>query len=160
MAAADNRSRIKEEEKRVTIIDKTHETERVNMKLEERWEIELRDAFEVLGTVDPLANIEALKNETEPPPLQLGKHGFRRLLVDGKLLNMSQEDVDEVFSAVDQDGSGLISFEEMWVWFVHEARRRSKKKLIKFTVSNIISVRQRAIIVIMRRYLSQSGSGL
>eukprot|EP01041_Mallomonas_annulata_P004735 gene4735-9404_t len=159
--APDNRARIKEEEKRIAVQDKKKELERKDMSTEERWEVELKEAFDIIGNVDPLVAAEAAAYGVDPPPPELGKYGFRRLMVDGKLLGLEKNAIDEHFSVVDFDGSGLVSFDELWRWFLHEARRRSqggagsKPRVIRFTMSNIVPVRQRAIMVLMRRYLTK-----
>ncbi len=73
MNAADNRARIKEEETRVAALDKKRAAERKDMNIEDRWEIELKEAFDVIGTVNPIHTAEAKKNGLEPPPPEVGR---------------------------------------------------------------------------------------
>ena len=54
--AADKKARLKEEEKRLIVVDKKRAEERKGMGIEERWRVELKDAFNALAICKPPVN--------------------------------------------------------------------------------------------------------
>ena len=173
MAASDHRSRIKEEERRLVAADRKREEERRDMGVEERWQVELKEAFDSLAVI-------SVPTGDGGEELEIGRwamcctfiaaimiassnlfarFGFRRLMLDGKLLGMLENTVDEHFSTVDFDGSGTISFEELWKWFLPEARqaqRTRRKKFVTVSMPTIVPARLRAVIILMKRFAEKN----
>ena len=82
---------------------------------------------------------------------ELGRIGFKKLIMDGKLLGLPKGTADAIYDSVDSDSSGCISFDELWVWFSHEMRRKNLNRS-SVSVSRILPAKERAIIALMKRF--------
>jgi len=79
--------------------------------------------------------------------------GFKRLILNGHLLHLPPDIVDSIFDSIDVDRSGNVTFEELWPWFLHEAReytRNNRKTPLRFTVGTILTPRERILIGSMK----------
>ncbi len=86
----------------------------------------------------------------------LGRIGFKRLLLDGKLLHLKHAVIDHIYDQIDSEGKGEISFGEIWQWFVTKAKTvDSYFKPLKFKFSDIVSPDLRAKIILLRRFADQ-----
>lgn len=91
--------------------------------------------------------------------LEIGRLGFKQLIKDGKLLGLAKGTADASYETVDSDGSGAISFKELWKWFYYEAKKRSQQKPGSVVVlhPSIVPAKDRAIVALMKRFARQSG---
>lgn len=82
--------------------------------------------------------------------------GFKQLIQDGKLLGLPAGTADSAYEGVDSDASGCVSFQEVWTWFVHEARQQKlRKKAVRVLASDIYPAKERALDALMKRFLAE-----
>jgi hypothetical protein len=72
---------------------------------------------------------------------------------------MIPQEMSESWRSIDTDSSGCIGFSDLWSWFVLKAERLHKerkelgyKEGFVFKLHTIFSARERAIIVLMKRF--------
>lgn len=96
-------------------------------------------------------DLEILNSEDLP---ELGRLGFKKLIMDGKLLGLPKGTADASYESVDSDASGCVSFDEVWTWFVYQAKLKSRKKpgSVNFTAATILPAKERALSVLMKRF--------
>ena len=94
--------------------------------------------------------------------LEIGRLGFKQLIKDGKMLGLPKGTADACYETVDADGSGGVSFKEVWKWFRYQALRRSAQKPGSVVVdhASIIPAKDRAIVALMKRFARQPGEPL
>lgn len=87
--------------------------------------------------------------------LELGRLGFKKLILDGKLLGLPKGTADSCYESVDSDASGCVSFSEVWTWFLYQARAKTKKSpgSIQFHIEQILPPKERAITALMKRFV-------
>lgn len=161
-----NKERLRDEIKRITRNDKRVAVVRRELSEEERWRADLMDAFAALATAFSNGTIamagvgrtaeRALKRTrsldadgNELP--ELGRLGFKRLIQDGKLLGMPKGTADSCYESVDSDASGCVSFDEVWTWFLHQARKK-KPGSVHISISTIVPAKERALTALMKRF--------
>ena len=84
--------------------------------------------------------------------------GFKRLILQGKLLDIPAELVDAAYDMIDCDASGAITFLDIWPWFIHQAREynaRFPKKPLVFTLTTLLSARERSLMILRNRFALQ-----
>lgn len=86
--------------------------------------------------------------------LELGRLGFKKLILDGKLLGLPKGTADACYESVDSDASGCVSFSEVWTWFIYQARVKSQRSpgSVQFQLDSILSPKERAITALMKRF--------
>lgn len=146
-----NQARWREETYRVSKNDRKINKERKGTNYKDRWKLELQDAFNIFVDYSKLpgVNTESL----------ISRISFYRIVLDGKLLNLIPQEMSESWRSIDTDSSGCIAFGDLWSWFVLKAERlhRERKELgykegYVFKLHTIFSARERAIIVLMKRF--------
>lgn len=147
--------RVHEERKRVKQIDAKHAKERVAMHKTLRWKTELYDAFEWISvTITPVAYQGGKKN-------LIGRFGFAKLMQYGKLLGTTRHMTYDFFKSVDSATQCFVSFDMVWTWFLYHAEQYEAAKLtpqgkaLKFTLNDIISAEERAMVTILKRVNSE-----
>jgi hypothetical protein len=157
LSTSENAQRVRDESSRLLSTDQKKAKERVKVGRKEQWRLELQDAFSWASKMGTRMNNMELLDKTAPE--LIGKFGFRRLLLDGKLLDLPLESVDEYFNAVDADGKCYVTFDNVWIWFKFEASRRHKEikaknpqKGFSFVANDIFTAETRALITLMRRF--------
>eukprot|EP01042_Synura_sphagnicola_P000821 gene821-913_t len=168
LAANDNRKKLKDEVRLITAEDKSRDVARSGISMEERWKVELADAFRYYATpADPVRWRGVNTDDIDLSELEIGRFGFQQLLLDGKLLGLPTAAVQECFGLVDYDGSGCVSFDELWNWFRLEARKRiqrmegsrsNNQKMMDITLGNIITAQKRALWKFMKVQATAGGS--
>jgi len=129
---------IKEMEKKIKTQDKIEEKERKNKGVDERFKVEMKDAFEYFDT-DESGEIDRVE--------------FRHLLNSGHLIEVPQDEIDDCYTQIDNDGSGGIDFEEFFKWFLYEfTHEKHHGKKEKFKVSSIVPLKQRALRKLLPKY--------
>jgi len=118
-----------------------------------RWELELRDAFDFISqSITP----SFLHDSQEK---LIGRMGFNKLLIGGKLLGISKELVFEFFKNCDFSSASFIPFDLVWLWFVNRAeeyeRTVLRSKSLKFTAVDILSAYERALSNQLKRVNSE-----
>jgi hypothetical protein len=83
--------------------------------------------------------------------------GFKQLILDGALLGLAKGTADACYEAVDTDASGCVSFREVWVWFLHQARMK-KKGSVNPLLSQIVPAKDRALMALMKRFGNSDGN--
>lgn len=176
----ENAYKVQQEAKRISQIDQTNKKNRKSLSTTDRWREELQEAFswisklyspisteELLGTVSTVSNVSITKT-TEV----IGRYGFSKLILDGKLLDLPTGSAFEYFSTIDTQHKCFVGFSEVFDWFLREAKelQENKNKNIKkndFSVSTILSARTRATVSYFRRLaiaemktLQEGGNGL
>ena len=91
----------------------------------------------------------------------ISRVGFTRLLMDGKLLQVNIDVVNQAFYELDEFGKGCINFLDLWPWFQAAAEQRTKEMLdvaptenpkpFRFRCSDIFSPRERACLTVLMR---------
>lgn len=149
-----NKKRFIDEKKRILNSDRHVNKERESMPQQQRWKTELHDAFDAIA-------IFSCPSFLLSPYKLIGKFGFQKLLLYGKLLNMSVTKVDEAFRSLDPSGSNFITFSICWQWFNIQAQRRdaiasrNNSKPFTFTVADLISAEERALIKTLAIYCQE-----
>jgi len=166
----ENRSKLQDESRRISEIDISNRRTRASLSPRERWRVELQEAFswiskiytaitthDILGA-DVTTTASSNRKHLEE---SIGKFGFKRLILDGKLLNLPQGISFELFAAIDSQRKGFLGFAEVLSWFEHEAEAVLNGKsaaaaaaaavLADFSVSSILSCRTRAYVSFFRR---------
>lgn len=130
--------------------------------------ITLDEAIEISAEEDNNPDRPVVRKNCFHPGITIGRYAFKRILLDGKLLDLPEQSMDAQFDAIDCRTEGFIKFKDFWEWFVlhwHEYEAnvtknsrgmitsgpRDKKKLF-ITLDDIFSSQDRAIITIMRRF--------
>ena len=135
-------------EKTVKESDKTSHASRKALGDEERFREEMKDCFEYYDTSGDGA---------------IDKIEFRSMLMDGSLLRVPVEEVDDYFSQIDKDKGGDIDFEEFFAWFNYEWSKGAGGKVDKtgkaavakkknFSCSKTLSPKKRGINKLLKRY--------
>jgi len=147
--------RVKDELQRVKQADIKRNKERAAMHKELRWKTELQDAFDWIATA------------ITPPVYQggkkalIGRIGFLKLMKNGKLLATTKDITYDFFKAVDPATSCFVPFDAVWTWFLYHADRYEKLRLtpngktLKFTLADIITAEERAIVTTLKRVNSE-----
>ena len=80
--------------------------------------------------------------------------GFKKLIMDGKLLGLPSGTADASYESVDTDASGCVSFDEVWTWFLFKARACNSRRRgsVNFTAATILPAKERALSVLMKRF--------
>jgi len=182
-----NKNRLRDEIKRINTQDKRIKAVRKNLSEKEKWMYELMDAFSSLasafsnekqigGAGTALHKQESINidGSSKRPgtsdsnidlgddfddSLEIGRLGFKQLIRDGKMLGLPKGTADASYETVDADGSGAVSFKEVWKWFYYQAKRRSMAKPGSVVVSHptLVPAKDRAIVALMKRFARQSG---
>ena len=149
---AANQARWREETFRISKNDRKYNKQRKGTNYKERWKMELQDAFKVFVDFSKLPGGDVTSN-------LIGRISFYRILLNGQLLNMIPQEMSESWRSIDTDSSGCIAFGDLWSWFVLKAERLHKerkelgnKEGYVFRLHNIFSAKERAIIVLMKRF--------
>ena len=121
--------------------DRKISSDRHAMEKTQRWEVELRDAFDFISQSITPASLHDSQDKL------IGRIGFNKLLISGKLLGISKELVSEFFKNCDFSSASFIPFDLVWLWFVNRAKEyeRAVNKSLKFTVVDILSAYERAL---------------
>eukprot|EP01038_Epipyxis_sp_PR26KG_P008285 gene8285-11215_t len=149
-----SKDRITLERRLLLLQDTKNENERSKLSQKDRWKIELQDAFELIATSLTHPNNELVYKKK----YLLGRVGFRRLMMNGRLLGISPENVEEQFAAVDPATNNFVKFEAVWTWFYFRALKRDKflqkqkNKHFFFKSSNILSIDERVMMIMLREY--------
>jgi hypothetical protein len=87
--------------------------------------------------------------------LELGRLGFKKLILDGKLLGLPKGTADASYESVDSDASGCVSFSEVWIWFLYQARQKNQRSpgSVNIQLETILSPKERAITALMKRFV-------
>lgn len=180
-----NKDRLRDEIKRINAHDKRVKAVRKGLSEKEKWMSELMDAFSSLasafsnekslggiGTAFHRRGSAAVGDDNRPgtsdsnefgddfdDSLEIGRLGFKQLIKDGKMLGLPKGTADASYETVDADGSGAVSFKEVWKWFYYQAKRRTAQKPGSVVVlhPNIVPAKDRAIVALMKRFALQSG---
>jgi hypothetical protein len=98
---------------------------------------------------------ESHGNQDPCAGLELGRLGFKKLILDGKLLGLPKGTADASYESVDSDASGCVSFSEVWTWFIYQARVKSRRSpgSVQFQLETILSPKERAITALMKRFV-------
>jgi hypothetical protein len=135
--------------------------------IEERWRAELLDAYTWVVKMLPLPGADRIDHREQVGGGYISRQGFLRLLVDGRLLDMTKTQANESFRAVDTRAIGFVGFEDLWPWFEHAAQSKhrrmmksSKKKEFLFKSTDLISVQDRCIVSTMRRLEEKASRSL
>lgn len=80
--------------------------------------------------------------------------GFKKLILDGKLLGLPKGTADSCYESVDADASGCVSFQEIWTWFIYQARVKNRQRpgSINIQLEQILPAKERAITTLMKRF--------
>lgn len=155
-----NKDKLFQETVRFTNKDRTSRLERKDWDLEKRWKEELTEAFRWVAEAItlPIPNNDVV--------ILIGRQGFRRLLLEGELLGLPRETLDEHYRSIDNDASGCINFSDLWTWFSYQAIERHEVLLKKgytkgftFQLADIVTPQQRAVISLFKRYGGHMGDG-
>jgi hypothetical protein len=181
-----NKERLRDEIKRITAQDKRIKAVRKDLPEREKWMAELMDAFSSLASAfsnehamggvgrstyqRSASNADDMKrpgtsdsdnfglSDDFDDTLEIGRLGFKQMIKDGKMLGLAKGTADASYETVDADGSGAVSFKELWKWFYYQAKRRSAQKPGSVVVyhPSIIPAKDRAIVALMKRFARQS----
>ena len=147
--------RVKDEKQRILQADAKKSKERASMHKQQRWKVELLEAFEWVATC------------ITPPVYQggkkalIGRIGFLKLLINGKLLGTTKDITMDFFKAVDPNTSCFVPFDNVWTWFLYHAENYEKLrftprgKTFTFTFADIVSAEERAIVTTLKRVNSE-----
>ena len=142
--------RVREELRRVTTAANKEQKARDKLPKVSRWRVELEEAFDwvALSVTPPAFHGEKRR--------VIGRVGFQRLLMDGKLLGISHQNVYEYFKSVDPSSACYVNFDMVWAWFLHQAQVYEQslpkgKRPFTFTAAQIISHERRAQVTVMKR---------
>lgn len=184
-----NKDRLRDETKRINEQDKRVKAVRKSLSEKDRWMSELMDAFSSLalafsnertmggvGTSGFQRTSSSIVDDQKRPgtsdtnksndlgddfddSLEIGRLGFKQLIKDGKMLGLPKGTADASYETVDADGSGAVSFSEVWKWFYYQAKRRTAVKPGSVVVyhPSIVPAKDRAIVALMKRFVKQSG---
>lgn len=163
-----NKDRLRDETKRIMLQDRQTAQEREQISPEERMKLELMDAFIGIVSAYTLSQIgnngesaasiikrsESNVLGNEYVSVEIGRLGFKRLILDGKLLGLPKGTADACYESVDADGSGCVSFKEVWIWFSHQAKIQNFRKpgSVQFVHTDIFPAKERAILALMKRF--------
>lgn len=132
--------------------DRKVSSDRHAMEKTLRWEVELRDAFDFISqSITPTFLHDGQEK-------LIGRMGFTKLLVGGKLLGISKELAVEFFKNCDFSSASFIPFDLVWLWFANRAKEyeRAVNKPFKFTAAvDILSAHERALSNELRRVNSE-----
>ncbi len=150
-------TRLREERGHLEKIDaRKQKSQDLTLAPQIRWKAELLEAFNWLAMLYSTPALHAPKKGL------LGRVAFRRLMMNGRLLGIKPESLDEHFKSLDPATACLVPFEAVWPWFLHLAERRNKIQLGKnknkpflFRAIDIIGTAERAMISLMRRLNSE-----
>ncbi len=147
--------RVKDEKQRLLQADVKKNKERASMHKQQRWKVELLEAFEWISTC------------ITPPVYQggkkalIGRIGFLKLMINGKLLGTTKDIALDFFKAVDPNTSCFVPFDNVWTWFLYHAENYEKLrftprgKVFTFTLADIVSAEERAIVATLKRVNSE-----
>lgn len=147
--------RVKDEKQRISQADAKRHKERASMHKQQRWKAELLEAFEWISTC------------LTPPVYQggkkalIGRIGFLKLIINGKLLGTTKDIAYDFFKAVDPNTSCFVLFDNVWTWFLYHAESYEKLrftprgKTFTFTFADIVSAEERAIVATLKRVNSE-----
>ena len=178
-----NKQRLKDEMKHINTMDKRLKAVRKDLPEKEKWMAELMDAFSSIASAFSSdhnmagvgrSNYKKTTDDAKRPgtsdsnksfdldefddSLEIGRLGFKQIIQDGKLLGLAKGTADACYETVDSDGSGAISFKELWKWFYYQAKRRTAQKPGSVVVrhSTLVPAKDRAIVALMKRFALQS----
>lgn len=151
-----NRDRFSSEKARLATSDAKQLAQRESMPTVERWKTELLDGFAWLVKMAPLPERESGFTGDS----LVSRYGFIRLMRNGALLQVPPEYIIEQFRNLSVDGSGVVSFEDIWHWFLPLAKRKHAKMLTKnpkgkglvIRMSEIVPASDRALVTLMNRF--------
>jgi len=157
-------NQIKHEKQRMQDLEQKQLKSRMALPPVERWRVELLDAFNFIA------------NSMTPPVIEdrqvvhggklgnkrvlMGRVGFRKLVIHGKLFGAKEEvqALDEYFKTIDPLCTCMVPFEPVWEWFLRRAEirdkylQKQKKKPFVFTVGDILSIDERAVMLLYQLY--------
>jgi hypothetical protein len=143
--------------------------------IEAKWRAELLDAYTWIVRQLPLPGTGTGAEATDSARHTEGEEegggyisrvGFGRLMLAGRLLDMTPSQFAEGFRAVDVRACGFVSFGDVWLWFQHAAevkhRRMQRQKAARwgsefsFKSTDILSAKERAVTSVIRRQRAKS----
>lgn len=137
---------------------------RASWSLEEHLKFEMAEVFQLLTSVytpsnlvakNKIRKLDAITSGTEVDDFTeehhfIGIYAFRKLMIQGRLLNASLAEVNEFFRNTDITASCYITLEAILPWM---RRKIAKLKNFKFRMSDILSAEERAYIAVYLRML-------
>ena len=132
-------AKIKSTDKAIKVADKERDGKRKGMDAQERFKLEMEDAFTFYDT-DGSGEIAKIE--------------FRHLLSSGQMIEIPETEIDDCFQQIDKDGSGGVDFDEFFSWFNYEwSQGKNQSRKAGFKVSALIPTKARAVRMLMDDFL-------